>query len=162
MQSWQQQLTITFKKSSKSAIIGIGNDMKADDGIGPYIIDQLQTLAPPNIELINASTVPENFITHLIEFHPSFILLIDAALMKTEPGTIRLIDKTSIGGIAFSSHQLPLTFFIEYIENNIDTTILILGIQPFTDDFAQPLSKPIKAAAQSIIEILTQIFQESL
>ncbi len=136
--------------------------MKADDGIGPYIIDHLQALNPPNIELINASTVPENFITHLIDSNPSFILLIDAALMQAEPGTIRLIDKTSIGGIAFSSHQLPLTFFIEYIENSITTTILILGIQPFTDEFAQPFSKPVKVAAQSIIDTLTQIFHEIL
>ncbi|MFX1490927.1 MAG: hydrogenase maturation peptidase HycI [Promethearchaeota archaeon] len=162
MQSWQQQLRITFKKSNKSAIVGIGNDMKADDGIGPYIIDHLQSLSSPNIELINASTVPENFITYLIDANPSFILLIDAALMQATPGTIRLIDKNSIGGIAFSSHQLPLNFFIEYIENSITTTILILGIQPFTNEFAQPLSEPVEAAAESIIETLTQIFRELL
>ncbi|MFX0169140.1 MAG: hydrogenase maturation peptidase HycI [Candidatus Hodarchaeota archaeon] len=162
MKSWQQRLEAVFFKSNKTAIIGIGNDLKADDGVGPYIIDKLQTQVPPHIELINASTVPENFINHLIETTPSLILLIDAALMNSKPGTIRLIDKSNIGGVAFSTHQLPLTFFIEYIENNIKTTILILGIQPLTDEFTLPLSQPVQTAAQQIIKTLTQLFQQSV
>ena len=162
MDSWQKLLEKIFAKSPKTIIMGIGNDLKADDGVGPYIIEQLQQLAPPNIELINASTVPENFITHLIDTQPSLILLIDAALMGSEPGTIRLIEKSNIGGVAFSSHQLPLTFFIEYIENNITTTILILGIQPYTDEFTLPLSQPVQNAAQAIIEVLSRIFRQTV
>lgn len=162
MTSWQHRLTTAFTKATKITILGIGNDLKADDGIGPYIIEQLQHHNPSHIELINASTVPENFISHIIESHPQLILLIDAALMQTDPGTIQLIDKDNIGGIAFSSHQLPLTFFIEYLENNITTTILILGIQPLTDEFAQPLSKPVKQAANEIITTLSQLFAQTL
>ncbi|MDO8055491.1 MAG: hydrogenase maturation protease, partial [Candidatus Hermodarchaeota archaeon] len=90
------------------------------------------------------------------------ILLIDAALMGSEPGTIRLIEKSNIGGVAFSSHQLPLTFFIEYIENNITTTILILGIEPYTDEFTVPLSQPVQNAAQAIIKVLSRIFQQTV
>jgi hydrogenase 3 maturation protease len=162
MESWQQRLKDTFTKSPQTVIIGIGNDLKADDGIGPYIITQLENHTPPNVELINAHTVPENFITHLIDTKPTFILLIDAALMQAEPGTIQLIDKTNIGGIAFSTHQLPLTFFIEYLENNLTTTILVLGIQPLSDEFAQPISKPVQTAADQIITTLTHIFRETL
>ena len=162
MTSWQQRLTQAFTDAQKIAILGIGNDLKADDGIGPYIIDQLQNQTPAHIELINASTVPENFISHLLESRPHLILLIDAALMQAEPGTIKLIDKDTIGGVAFSSHQLPLTFFIEYLENNITTTVLILGIQPLTDEFTLPLSEPVQQAANEIITTLTQLFTKTL
>jgi len=107
--------------------------------------------------------VPENFISHLIESRPHLILLIDAALMQAEPGTIKLIDKDTIGGVAFSSHQLPLTFFIEYLENNLTTTtILILGIQPLTDEFTLPLSEHVQQAAEEIITTLTQLFTQTL
>jgi len=162
MESWQQRLEAAIVESPKIVVMGIGNDLKADDGVGPYIIEQLQKIAPPHIELINASTVPENFISHLIDTAPSLILLVDAALMGAEPGTIRLIEKSNIGGIAFSSHQLPLTFFIEFVENNITTTILILGIQPYTDEFTLPLSQPVQSAAQTIIQVLTRIFQQTV
>ncbi len=162
MISWKQRLTEAFTNAEKITILGIGNDLKADDGIGPYIIDQLQNQNPSHIELINASTVPENFMSHLIESNPHLILLIDAALMQSEPGTIKLIDKETIGGVAFSSHQLPLTFFIEYLENNITTTILILGIQPLTDEFTSPLSEPVQQAANAIITTLTQLFTKTI
>ena len=162
MTSWQQRLTTAFSNAAKVTIMGIGNDLKADDGIGPYVIEQLQNRNPSHIELINASTVPENFLNHLIESHPQLILLIDAALMQAEPGTIKLIDKETIGGVAFSSHQLPLTFFIEYLENNITTTILILGIQPYTDEFTQPISNPVQQAASEIITTLSQLFAKTL
>jgi hydrogenase 3 maturation protease len=162
MTSWKSRLTTAFSQAPKVAILGIGNDLKADDGVGPYVINQLLSHTPSNVELINASTVPENFLSHLIDSHPDLILLIDAALMQTEPGTIQLIDKDTIGGIAFSSHSLPLTFFIEYIENNITTTILILGIQPLTDEFAQPLSDPVQHAAHEIIDTLSNLFTKTL
>jgi hydrogenase 3 maturation protease len=162
MKTWQERLTEAFVGAPKIAILGIGNDLKADDGIGPYIIDQLQDHNPPNVELINASTVPENFISHLIDTNPHLILLIDAALMQAEPGTIKLVDKDTIGGIAFSSHQLPLTFVIEYLEGNITTTILILGIQPFTDEFTHTLSEPVQKAAQEIITTLIELFTKTL
>ncbi|MFX1510898.1 MAG: hydrogenase maturation peptidase HycI [Promethearchaeota archaeon] len=162
MTSWKSRLSPAFSQASKVAILGIGNDLKADDGIGPYVIDQLQHRTPSHVELINASTVPENFLSHLIDSHPDLILIIDAALMQTEPGTIQLIDKHTIGGIAFSSHSLPLTFFIEYLENNITTTILILGIQPLTDEFAQPLSEPVQQAANEIIATLSNLFTQTL
>lgn len=162
MESWEQRLKTEFTNSAKSVILGIGNDLKADDGIGPHIIAQLENQAPDQIELLNVGTVPENFISLLIEKQPEFILLLDAALMQAEPGSIRLIDKDNIGGVAFSSHQLPLTFFIEYLESNITATILVLGIQPLTDDFAQPISEPVQTAANYIINTLTHIFRETV
>ncbi len=162
MTSWKSRLTTAFSQATKIAILGIGNDLKADDGIGPYVIEQLHQRNPPHIELINASTVPENFLSHLVDSHPHLILLIDAALMQTEPGTIQLIDKDTIGGIAFSSHSLPLTFFIEYLENNITTTILILGIQPLTNEFAHPFSEPVQQAANEIIATLSNLFTQTL
>jgi hydrogenase 3 maturation protease len=159
MKSWQQRLAKALRQSKQCVILGVGNDLKADDGVGLYIIEQLQNRVPPTVELINASTVPENFINHLIEVRPSLIIIIDAALMKANPGTIQLIDKNNIGGVAFSTHQLPLTFFVEYLESQIQVEILILGIQPLTDEFAKPLSETIQNAANQIVEFITGIFQ---
>jgi len=158
MKSWQYRLEKALHKSKQCVILGVGNDLKADDSVGPYIIEQLQNKLPPTIELINASTVPENFISHIIEARPSLILIIDAALMQAEPGTIQLIDKKNIGGVAFSTHQMPLTFFIEYLERQIPVEILIIGIQPLTNDFAQPISEAIKTAADQIVKVIANVF----
>lgn len=156
MEPWQHHLKTVLSNSSRTVILGVGNDLKADDGVGPYIIKQLQNRVPENVELINASTVPENFISHLCDTKPDLTLIIDAALMNNPPGTIRLIDKDSIGGVAFSTHQLPLTFFIEYLLNQIETTVLILGIQPLNVEFAKPITPPVQEAAAQIVKIITE------
>jgi hydrogenase 3 maturation protease len=156
MDSWQRRLAAALRNSSRTAILGVGNDFKADDGVGPYVVKQLQGRVPDTIELINASTVPENFLGHLCDTRPSLILIVDAALMNIRPGTIRLIDKDTIHGVAFSTHQLPLTFFIECLTSQIPTTILVLGIQPETDEFNQPLSPPVQAAAHRITDALSK------
>jgi hydrogenase 3 maturation protease len=160
MDSWQKRLTAALRNSSKTAILGVGNDIKADDGVGPYVVKQLQGRLPDTIELINASTVPENFLGHLCDMQPSLVLIIDAALMNANPGAIRLIDKSTIHGVAFSTHQLPLTFFIEYLTSQISTTVLILGIQPKTDEFNQPLSPPVRAAACRIADTLSRVLRK--
>jgi hydrogenase 3 maturation protease len=153
MDSWKKSLKEALRAARRGIIIGVGNDLKADDGVGPFIIEKLQNQISTNFELINASTVPENFINPIINARPDFVLIVDAALMSVEPGTIRLIDKDTIGGVAFSTHQLPLTFFIEYLHSQLKATILVLGIQPLTDEFGAPLSKPIEKAAREIIEL---------
>lgn len=154
MESWRQQLTAALRNSPRTAILGVGNDLKGDDGVGPFIVKQLQSRLPDNVELINASTVPENFISHLCDTKPTLTLIVDAALMNEPPGTIRLIDKDNIGGVAFSTHQLPLTFFIEYLLNQIETTVLVLGIQPLTVEFIKPISHPVREAAEQIIRTI--------
>jgi hydrogenase 3 maturation protease len=156
MNAWQQKLAAALANSPRTVILGVGNDIKADDGVGPYVVDHLKNQVPNVVELINAGTVPENFLGHLSETRPSLVLIVDAALMDLRPGTIQLIDKDTIHGVAFSTHQLPLTFFIEYLTSQITTTVLILGIQPLTDEFNQPLSPAVRAAADRIITIVSE------
>jgi hydrogenase 3 maturation protease len=161
MDSWQQKLAAAVRNSPRTVILGVGNDFKADDGIGPYIIKHLRGRVPDTTELIDAGTVPENFLGQLCETHPCLVLIVDAALMNVRPGTIRLIDKDTIHGVAFSTHQLPLTFFIEYLTSQIPTTILVLGIQPLTDEFSQPLSPAVQAAADRIVGCLSQVLSKT-
>ena len=42
-------------------ILGIGNELKCDDGVGPFVIDELKDLENPNLIIIDGKTVPENF-----------------------------------------------------------------------------------------------------
>ena len=58
-----EQLEEFLQDYKKLIIMGVGNELKADDGLGPYFIQILsQDLKDkPQITLINAGSVPENF-----------------------------------------------------------------------------------------------------
>ena len=64
--------------SRKIIILGIGNESKGDDGVGPYIIKRLKIFNKnPNLVLIDAGVVPENYIQKIINFNPETIIIID-------------------------------------------------------------------------------------
>ena len=141
-------------------LVGVGNPMRADDGVGSKIIELLQKRLFENVMLINAETVPEAFTGKVEKYKPTHVMLIDAANFRGQVGETRLITGAQIGGQALSTHSLPLSLFISYIEKSIDVPVILLGIQPKTIDFDMPMSREIEEADVSIADTLIQILSE--
>ena len=99
---------------TRLVILGIGNDIRGDDGVGQYIVESLKDLGKESddVIIINAKTVPENFTGKIRKIDPSHILIIDAVLMNEEPGTVRVISKEQVGGLSVSTHSMSLSFLI--------------------------------------------------
>ena len=84
-------------RGSKTVIVGIGNILKGDDGVGPLICQQLhnnQICA----ELIDAGTVPENYIQPIVRKAPQNLIVIDAIDFGAAPGTINIFDWPDTAG----------------------------------------------------------------
>ncbi len=141
-------------------LVGVGNPMRADDGVGPRIIHLLEKRPLDNVLLLDTETVPEAFTGNVEKYKPTHVMLIDAANFRGQVGEARLITGAQIGGQALSTHSLPLTLFISYIEKSIDVPVILLGIQPKTIDFDIPMSREIEEAAVSIADTLIQILSE--
>jgi len=115
----------------KTVLICIGNPDGGDDAIGPYIAEQLQTMQTKDLIVLNAETVPENFTGVIKQHQPDHLIIIDAVDMGLQPGEIRIIPKEKIGSMHISTHGIPLSVFINYLEQYIPL-ILFMGIQPKT------------------------------
>jgi hydrogenase 3 maturation protease len=76
-------------RGSRTLIVGIGNILKADDGAGPLVCEQLGR-AKVCADLIDAGTVPENYIQPIIKKAPQNLLVIDAIDFGASPGTIKI------------------------------------------------------------------------
>ena len=118
----------------KVAVLGVGDVKMCDDGVGPYVASTLHELLPPlnNVKLINGSTVPEMYREEIVAFQPAHLVIIDAADMKSEPGTVKIVEKESMRGfLPTSSHMLPMTLVVDWIQNELpDVDVLLLAIQP--------------------------------
>jgi len=108
--------------------------------------------------VINAETVPENYTGLIRKEKPSHIIFVDAVEMMKNPGHIRLVQSNEIANYSISTHAMPLSFMIKYLESFTDAKKLLIGIQPKNIDMYHPVSPEVKA---SIIK-LTQIIQNSL
>lgn len=151
--------------------MGIGNELKYDDGVGPYIISKLSKLSlKDNILLINAQTVPENFTGKIRKENPSHIILIDACLMGLGPGDYKMVDKEDFADIGISTHSMSLSYFVKFLNND---NILFIGIEPKSlelidqdslgvvgadlMDFNGELTENIQKSADEIIELMGEI-----
>jgi hydrogenase 3 maturation protease len=108
--------------------------------------------------LIECETVPESYMQQIIEFNPTHILLIDAAVLGLKPGESRLVKPEQLTSIpAFSTHMLPLRIFCEYLTKAIEAKIALLLIEPKKTDFGEELSPEISISAQNITYALSEI-----
>jgi hydrogenase 3 maturation protease len=91
------------------AVLGIGNQLHGDDVAGILIARALKQNAiyGDRLLVINAHIAPENVFGELRRFDPDLVLIIDAAQMGVEPGSVRCIDPQRTAGFSFSTHTLP-------------------------------------------------------
>ncbi|MBN2335773.1 hydrogenase maturation peptidase HycI [Candidatus Bathyarchaeota archaeon] len=138
-------------------LVGIGNPMRGDDGVGVRIIELLQGSSLDDVMLLNTETVPEAFTGKVEKYKPTHVLLLDAANFGGSPGDTKLIDSERIGGQAISTHSLPLNIFISYIEKSLGIEVLLLGIQPRSIRFGEDMSDELTAASKRIADTLHRI-----
>ena len=149
-----------FRDVKKLVILAVGNEIRKDDGIGTKIVQELEGKLKNNVKLIDSGTVPESFTGVIRKFNPSHVLILDAAGMNKDPGHIQFIEKEQILGISFSTHQMPLSLIMEYMEQQLNSKIFLLGIQPVSNDFGENLSPEVEKAKNSIISILLKLFKK--
>lgn len=138
-----------------TVILGIGNTLKGDDGIGPYIISKLSAKHHlQNVHLIDAGTVPENYIQKIIDLNPDKIMIIDAVDFKGEPGRIKKFKEIESANISISTHNTPPELFISLLKQETNAEIEIIAIQPKQLKLDKPLSEEIKKSADTLMEEL--------
>jgi len=139
------------------AIVGVGNPIRKDDSIGIEIVSALEGKVSESVFLVKSETVPESFIGQIIEFKPTHILIIDAALLNLSPGSVRFVKSMKVSKAAISTHALPIQTFCEYLTKMTDSKIAMLLIQPRDTSFGEGLTYELNAAKEKLANYLTRI-----
>jgi hydrogenase 3 maturation protease len=155
----KQILVDWLSKEFRLVIVGIGNSLKSDDGLGVVIVNELQGKTTDNIFLIDCGTVPETYVGPIRNFNPSHILMIDAAEIRSKPGTIRFVLPEEIQGLTISTHTLPLNVFAEYLKRETNAEIALLAVQPKNLEFGESLSLEVANAVKSLLDMILDVIQ---
>lgn len=160
---WKNSLATSLNPSNQSnptrltrtALVGVGNDLRGDDSAGLAVIRRILALGAASESLlpIEGGPAPENITGALRKFQPEQVIFVDAAHLEEPPGSIRWIEPDEIDGMSASSHSLPLSMLAKFIQMDIGCQVRILGIQPAQNEIGETLSKPVAAA---IAEIASQ------
>ena len=158
---FEDELRDFLRGANKIAVLGIGNNLRSDDGLGLYIIEKLR-IDDSRIMIENVGSVPEGFARNLAEFGAERVIMVDAADMMKPPGHIELITKDRIGGINISTHSMPLSFLMMYLEQATGATTILIGIQPKSIQFGEGLTQEIQEVVDRIINTLECVLKEHL
>ncbi|MGA2912851.1 MAG: hydrogenase maturation protease [Methanoregula sp.] len=121
-----------LKGACRIAVVGIGDELSPFDRFGMVAAKEIKKMDLPGIKVFLAGTMPESITGPIRTLHPDHVILLDAAEIGARPGTIEIIKPGTISAGLFSTHALPLSVVMEYMEKNADTKVTLLGIQPDT------------------------------
>jgi hydrogenase 3 maturation protease len=158
-----QERVGSFKKI---AILGVGSPLKSDDAAGILISQKIADCFPeekyPLLKVYIGESAPENFTGEIKKFMPDHLLVIDAADLEEEPGSVTFIDMAVIKGVSFCTHMLPLNIMLDYLKLETGTEITILGIQPQNLSYDGKITESVQAAidevASAIIDTLKTVY----
>jgi len=109
-------------------VVGIGNEMCGDDGLGPRLIAALQGRV--GAQLLDAGDVPENFLGKICSLRPEVIFIVDAADIGGEPGDIAVLETDELPGLMALTHNPGLRLFTYFLQQETGAQILVMAVQP--------------------------------
>jgi hydrogenase 3 maturation protease len=139
---------LTRMLRGRVVIACIGNELRADDGVGPLIARLLRPSG--SVTVVDCGETPENYLGVIVGHEPEKVLIIDAAYFGGRPGEVRIVRKSEIGGGGASTHDAILTLFANYIEARTGAEAFFIAIQPKSSEVGGRLSPEVEAAAKRL------------
>jgi hydrogenase maturation protease len=140
--------------SSPILIVGVGNALLSDDGVGVHAVRELQREPLPGVTTVEVGTA----ILHGLSFLESAarVLVIDAAHGGQSPGTIYLFDAGDPPARhpGSSLHALGLREAARLLlPKGSAPAITVLGVEPSSLDYGAELSTPVKRALPRVVAL---------
>ncbi|MBU1050589.1 hydrogenase 3 maturation endopeptidase HyCI [Candidatus Bipolaricaulota bacterium] len=134
----------------KRMLLGVGNRLSHDDGVGPVVA---QALIDSDWIAIDCGTALENAMGIVSREQPDLLVIVDAATMDKEPGAFYLLPIAAQDCMLASTHGLPLSFVLGTIEHSAKETVLV-GVQPEDMSFGEGLSSSVEASSKQLVKLL--------
>lgn len=135
--------------SERTVILTVGNVLRRDDAVGPYIASRIAS--GKRLLVIDAGQNPEDFLDEIIVFEPKRIIIIDAADFGAAAGQIRRIEEEHISEVTVSTHSVPLKVITTLLAKDTSAKIDIIGIQVQNTTIGEGLSQKVKESAEALI-----------
>jgi hydrogenase maturation protease len=146
-----------MSESSGTLVIGLGNPLMGDDGLGLAALDRLHATwqLPRAVVLHDGGTWGLNLL-HSIE-DADKVLFLDAVRTGREPGTLVELEGRDLPrtmGIKLSPHQIDLREVLALLElrGTAPPTMVCLGLEPASVELHTGLSPRVAGRLDGMVE----------
>ncbi len=137
-------------------IMGIGNLLMQDDGVGVHVIRQLEQMdLPPEVELVDGGTHSYDLLEYFSQ--ADFCIVIDAMHTGGNPGTVYRIPLEELDlrpdPNIQSLHEMSFAEAMYMLQlEGFDPQVLVYGVEPHTVDLGLELTAAVAEQIPLIIE----------
>jgi len=155
-------------KSNSILILGVGNYLMGDEGIGVHLIQHMaKTKLPENVDILDGGT-GGFLLLNCFESYPT-IIFVDATMDGKPAGTISLIRPKFASDFpsALSVHDVGLKDMIEavYLMDQVPDiylfTVSINEMVPMTVDLSPSVEKAIPELMERILQLTGQLHYQT-
>jgi hydrogenase 3 maturation protease len=150
--------------ATRVAVLGAGSVLRGDDAAGMVLFERLAEHfeGMDDVRCFPGETAPENYSGSIRRFSPSHLIVADAADFDHPAGQIFAIDPNDVGGLSCCTHMLPLKVMLNYLVQETGTRLLLLGIQPQSMEFEEPLTDAVASAVDELYNAIVSAVEEHL
>jgi hydrogenase maturation protease len=144
---------------TSTLILGMGNPILSDDGVGLYVAQRLRETALPEGVEIRESEVAGLRLLELLRGHDK-VVIVDALQTGREAGeVVRYEARDFAGGHRYSSaHSIGLPTALELgreLGYDMPADVIVFAVEALdVETFSEELSPPVAAAAERVIELV--------
>ena len=152
--------------SGNSLVLGMGNTLLGDEGVGVHAVNALQKVQPAlrNVELMDGGTL--SFVLAGPIEAADRLIVIDAAQLGSWPGTVRLYEGREMDRFVMSSrnksvHEVSLAdlLVIAHLSGQLPQQRALIGIQPEVIDWADSLSPTVAPTVAAACELVQELLR---
>ncbi|GEM_PF-761426 len=144
------------------AIVGVGNELMRDDGVGPKLVSRLldtDLQSNDSVRLTNAGTT--GFLALEAMSGCEYGLVVDAVRTDAEPGAVHeyvCVEGTFEGDVPeMTMHDVSFTEALSYSRSvyELPDEIRIIGIEPAVIEPGLELSETVEATSAEVLDMIT-------
>lgn len=141
-------------------VLGVGNLLLKDEGVGIHVIQALEKEElPPNVSLMDGGTGGLHLISWIQDYNR--IIMVDATLDHSPPGTIRLIRPRYATDFPplMSAHEIGLRDMIDAMiltEKLPDIQLIVVSAEDISE-VGMDLTPVVQAAVPKVVKMIKQI-----
>jgi hydrogenase maturation protease len=103
---------------------------------------------PPRVRAVDKGPAPENSTGLIRREEPDLVVLVDAADFGRRPGAVALIEHGRFESSLPSTHSLPVSAVIRYLEETTAAAVVVLLIQAGSVQLDGPMTRRCSGASK--------------
>jgi len=144
-------------KTTDTLILGIGNTLLADEGVGIHALKLLHSSYPdlPDVSFIDGGTLSFTLAAYIEDCDK--LIVLDAAELNSRPGTVKTMVGEEmdifLGAARRSPHEVSLLdlFDIARLTESLPGERALIGVQPGLIEWGTKPTQPVKQALGTVV-----------